>query len=372
MKITKVEAIHLSLAQTREIADGTQDALIVKVHTDEGIVGIGDAHSSPHVIKAIIEAPLSHLLCSGLARLIVGEDPLQRERLWHRMYRHSLFYGRRGAAIHAISGIDTALWDIAGKAAGQPIYKLLGGGFCEKVRAYASVLFGDTPEETAERAREAKQRGFTAAKFGWGPIGQDLKTDLAHLAAAREALGNDIDLLVDIGCLWDAKTAIQRAKAFEQFNIFWLEEPLPPDDLDGYARLSQATNVRIAAGEEESTRWGFADLMDRGKIDIVQPDVARAGGLSESMRIAYMAHQRNKPCVPHAWGTESIIATSLHLIASIPNHLFLEYCIAKSPLRDDLFRNPCKFENGYAYVPQGPGLGVELDEEVVEKYRVQH
>ena len=175
---------------------------------------------------------------------------------------------------------------------------------------------------------------------------------------------------MDIGCLWDAKTAIQRAKLFEQFNIFWMEEPLPPDDYEGYGQLSQAANVRIAAGENECTRWGFADLLDRGKIDVVQPDVARAGGLSESLRIAYMASRRNRPCVPHAWGTESIIAASLHLIAAIPNSLFLEYCIAKSPIRDDLFLNPCKFENGYVYVPQGPGLGVELNEEVVAKYRV--
>jgi len=369
MKITDVEAIHLSLAKVEERADGTQDTLIVKVHTDAGITGIGEVDSSPHVAKAIIEAPTSHSIAHGLKYLVVGEDPLEIEKIWDKMYHGSIYYGRRGAAIHAMSGIDIALWDIKGKALGQPVYKLMGGGYLKKVRAYASTLFGKTPKETGEIGRKYRDQGFTAVKFGWDPMGQDEKTDIALVREARKGVGEDVDLLIDAGLCWDAKTAIQRARKFQDYNIYWLEEPLHPDDLDGYAKLSEAVDVRIAAGEEESSRASYIDLMDRGKIDVVQVDVTRAG-LTESRRVAFLAHDRKLPCVNHSFKTDVNLAASLHFLASVPNSFILEFSVATSPLREKLALEPLKMKDGYVEVPDKPGLGVELNQKIVDKYRV--
>src|SRR5213592_4178580 len=199
MKITRIEAIHLRLPEVNERCDGSQETLIVKVHTDAGLTGVGEVDSSALVAKAVIEAPLSHKICRGLAQCVLGQDPFETERLIHRMYEGSIFFGRQGAAIQAMSGIEIALWDIAGKATGRPVYQLLGGGFRKTFRAYASILFGDTPAQTERIARElagqavAERSGatpsFRAVKFGWGPMGQSEESDLAHVRAAREGLG---------------------------------------------------------------------------------------------------------------------------------------------------------------------------------------
>src|SRR4051794_37667196 len=196
MKITEVEAIYLTLPDMDERCDGTQDTLVVRVHTDEGVTGIGEVDSSPLVAKAIIEAPTSHAIARGLRQCVLGADPLEIALLWERMYQGSIFFGRGGAAQQAISGIDMALWDIAGKAFGQPVYKLLGGGFQTRLRAYASILFGDTPDETYAIGRRFAAQGFTGVKFGWGPIGQSEAGDLAHVRAARRGIGDDVDLMI--------------------------------------------------------------------------------------------------------------------------------------------------------------------------------
>src|SRR5205809_7581218 len=188
MRITRVESIHLRLPDVNERCDGSQETLVVKVHTDEGIVGVGEVDSSSLVAKAIIEAPLSHKICRGLAECVLGQDPFEIDRLIHRMYEGSIFFGRQGAAIQAMSGIEIALWDIMGKATGRPVYHLLGGRFREKFRAYASILFGDTPQETERIAGGLVKQGFRAVKFGWGPMGQSEAGDLAHVRAARQGL----------------------------------------------------------------------------------------------------------------------------------------------------------------------------------------
>jgi L-alanine-DL-glutamate epimerase-like enolase superfamily enzyme len=249
VKITDVEAIYLRLPRVKELCDSGQDALIIRVRTDAGITGIGEVDSAPLAVKGAIEGPFSHTTACGLREIVLGEDPFETEYLWHKMYRMSIYGGRRGVGLHAISGIDMALWDIKGKALGMPVWKLLGGGFHKRIRAYASVLFGPTPEETGAIARRLRDRGFTAVKFGWEPMGPDEKTDIALVREARQGLGDAPDLMIDAGLVWDAKTALQRARAFSQYNIYWLEEPLLPDDYAGYARLSQATEVRIAACE---------------------------------------------------------------------------------------------------------------------------
>src|SRR5215510_14000772 len=202
MTITDVEALHLRLPNIEEIADGTQDVLVIRIHTDAGLVGIGEVSSQSYVCKAIFEAPRSAERRHGLAHLLLGQDPLDVEGLWQRMYYHTNRYGRRGAAIHAISGADIALWDLRGKILGKPVCEMLGGQKRASVRAYASYLFGDSPEETQELANQAVDLGLTAVKFGWGVFGKDAGTDLAHVEAARRAVGNNRELMVDAGHVW--------------------------------------------------------------------------------------------------------------------------------------------------------------------------
>ncbi len=366
-----MEAIYLRLPQVKQQCDSGQDALIVKVSTDAGITGIGEVDSAPLAVKGAIEGPFSHTTASGLRELVIGEDPFQTEYLWYKMYRRNIYGGRRGVGLHAISGIDMALWDIKGQALGQPIWRLLGGGFHKKIRAYASSLFGATPEETGERARRFRDRGFTAVKFGWDPMGQDEKTDIALVREARRGLGPQPDLMIDAGLVWDAKTAIQRARAFSEYNIFWLEEPLLPDDYEGYRKLSEATEVRIAAGEEESNRLSFLDLMDRGKIDIVQVDLTRVGGFTEAMKVASLAVDRGLPVVNHGFTTYLNVAAALHFLNSIPNSFIVEFVAEEgTTLRDQITRQKIVAQDGWLEIPQAPGLGMELDEEAVARYRV--
>jgi L-alanine-DL-glutamate epimerase-like enolase superfamily enzyme len=371
MKITRIETLYLRLPDVKEQCDSGQDVLIVRVETDAGITGIGEVDSSPMAAKWAIDGPFSHTTASGLAHLVVGEDPFETEKIWHKMYRGNIYGGRRGIGVHAMSGIDMAIWDIKGKALGMPVWKLLGGGFRKSIRCYASSLFGATPEETGERARRFAGQGFTAVKFGWDPMGQDEQTDRALVKKAREGLGDKVDLLIDAGLVWDAKTAIQRARAFEESNIFWLEEPLRPDDYEGYRKLSQATSVRIAAGEEESNRLSFLDLMDRGQIDIVQVDLTRCGGFTEAMKIASLAADRGLPVANHGFTTYINVVAALHWLNAIPNALICEFVAeAGTTLRDRITRQRVVAKDGYLEIPTEPGLGIDLDEDAVAQYRI--
>jgi L-alanine-DL-glutamate epimerase-like enolase superfamily enzyme len=369
MKITDVEAIWLQLPVVDERCDGTQDTLVVRVHTDAGITGVGEVDSSPMVAKAIIEAPLSHAIARGLRQCVVGQNPLDIAVLWDRMYQGTIFFGRGGAAQQAISGVDMALWDIMGKALGMPVYQLLGGAFHTRLRAYASNLFGDTPEATFEQAQRLVDQGFGAVKFGWGPMGQSEALDIALVRAARAGLGDRVDLMIDAGLCYDASTAIRRAHQFAEFRPFWLEEPLHPDDLEGYARLVQNSPLRIAAGEQETTLQGFTALIDAG-LDVLQPDVARVGGISRAVEIGRLTAQHRRLCVNHSYKTGISIAASLHFLAALPNASLLEYCVEQSALRQTLTRQTFPLVDGFVAVPQEPGLGVELDETVVAQYRV--
>lgn len=370
MKITDVEAIYVRLPQVKEQCDSGQDALIVKVHTDEDITGIGEVDSAPLAVQGAILGPFSHTTASGLRHLLIGEDPFETERLWHKMYRANIYGGRFGVGFHAMSGIDMALWDIKGKKLGMPIWKLLGGGFRKKMRCYASVLFGNTPEETRDIAGRLSGQGFTAVKFGWGPMGEDAATDVALVAKAREGLGKSIDLMVDAGLPWDAKTAIQRAHAFSEHGIFWLEEPLSPDDYEGYRKLSQATAVRIAAGEEESGRNTFRRLIEEGNIDVVQVDLTRCGGFTEAMKIAALARDHGLPVANHGFTTYINVAAALHWLNSIPNALIAEFVTQENTnLREFVTRQKIRAKDGYLDIPEEPGLGIELDEAAVAKFR---
>jgi L-alanine-DL-glutamate epimerase-like enolase superfamily enzyme len=371
MKITRVEPIYLRLPVVSERCDGSQDTLVVRVHTDAGIVGVGEVDSSPLVAKAVIEAPMSHKIARGLAECVIGQDPCEIDLLIHRMYEGSIFFGRQAAAIQAMSGVEIALWDIFGKAVKRPVYQLLGGGFRKKFRAYASILFGDTPTETEQIGRKLVEQGFRAVKFGWGPMGQSEQSDIAYVAAARRGIGAGTELMVDAGLAWDTATAIRRAKQFEQFNLTWLEEPLHPDNVIGYGRLCASNPpMRIAAGEQICDVKEFRQLMDVGGIDVAQVDVTRVGGLARSKQIGWDTAERHRLCVNHSYKTGINIAASLHFVAALPNTHYFEYCVEQGALRQTLTKQRFPIVDGDISVPEEPGLGIELDEKVVEKYRV--
>lgn len=370
MKIVDVEALYLRLPEVKEQTDSSQDALLVKITTDEGIIGWGEVDSSPFVIKAVIEAPYSHTLARGLRHSLIGEDPLRTDYLWEKMYRDTIYFGREGAAIQAMAGVDIALWDIKGKAHGEPIWSLLGGTR-NPIRAYSSNLFCSTPEATAERAQQQVGIGYSAVKFGWEPFGRgSVADDRRYLQSLRSAIGEDIDLIVDVGLVWDAATTIQRCHEFEEFNLFWIEEPLPPDDILGYREVSEHVVQRVAAGEEESTVAGHRRLIEEGAIGLAQIDLTRCG-ITQSLKIADLAHDNGIPIANHCFTTDINVAAALHLLASIPNALILETCAEESILAHDLVTEPIPVIEGYASPPEGPGLGVEPDLALIERYLVR-
>jgi L-alanine-DL-glutamate epimerase-like enolase superfamily enzyme len=274
-----------------------------------------------------------------------------------------------------MSGIDMALWDVMGKATGRPVYQLLGGKHRDEVRAYASTLFPADPTNTEHMRREARDAlddGFTAIKFGWGGFGRRRADDVALVGAAREELGPEFDIMVDAGMVWqdDVKGGIRTTNAIDEaHDIFWIEEPVFADNVDGYRRFSRACETRVVGGEEEYTVYGFRDFVDRGEVDGVQPDVARSGGITHMEKIATLAAERGIPLYPHGYSTNLIIAANLHLIAANRNAPLLEYCVEDSPLRWDVTVEDFPVEDGVVAVPDEPGLGVTLDRDTLDRYR---
>jgi len=372
MKITRVEAIELRLPE-KEISEAkyssAQDAMVVKVHTDEGIVGIGDSFSLPHVVKAMVEAPLSGASATGLARLITGMNPLDIRPINHLLQARNIRLGRRGIICHAIAAIDIALWDIAGKYYNQPVYQLLGGAFHRKLRAYASILFGPDGKATAEIGKRWVDEGFTAVKFGWTPMGQSEKLDLELVEGGRRGVGEKNDLIVDAGCCWDANTAIKRAQQFQDYNVLFLEEPLNRENVEGYHKLTSVSPIPIAAGEGEAGRFSHQSFIERSGINIVQIDVENTG-LTEACRVADFAEDRGVKVVNHFYTNTIGSAAGLHFLASRQSAFIMEYCVEETPIRWDLTRQKMPVVDGCVEVPEGPGLGVDLDEEVIERYRV--
>ena len=375
MKITDVEAVVLRQAAVDEgIADGSQDDLVIVVSTDEGLTGIGEVDSAPEAVQALVHQRGSHAVATGLRDALVGQDPLDVERLWNRMYRSVIYVGRRGIAIHAISGIDIALWDLKGKAIGRPVCELLGTPVRDRVRAYASMLMPETPEETTERVTALREQGFTAVKLGWGPLGRDADHDVRLAAAAKEAGGEGTEIMIDagLGYVADAAKAIRVARELEELDVYWLEEPFEPDEYEAYAELADTVDITVAAGEQDATRWGFRELIERGHVDLVQPDVTRCGGITETLRIAELARAHGVPTVPHAWKSGIIKAASLHVNAVLPDATFQEYCVADTEINTRLTRQRLPLEaDGCVAVPTAPGLGVDLDPDVFDSLRVE-
>jgi L-alanine-DL-glutamate epimerase-like enolase superfamily enzyme len=280
-----------------------------------------------------------------------------------------------------ISGADLALWDIGGKALGLPVCKLLGAQYRDRVKAYASTIFRPTPDDMKQAVNGYLEQGFRAIKFGWGAFGYDLELDLRLVRAARQAAGPGVGLMVDGG--WygvryadpyrprSLKDWIRLAQALEELDIFWLEDFLHPENIQGYAEVAGAiSRLRIAAGEQASGLAEFERLAVEGKVDTLQPDLSRCGGLTVGKQIADFALRREIDCVPHAWLTDLLKAASLHLNAYLMNSLYLEFNVSSASLLNQLCKQPIQMVDGMIPVPQGPGLGVEVDEEVVERYRM--
>lgn len=373
MKITNVEAIILRQpGEILMIGDGSQDTVLIKIETDEGITGWGECDSSPYVVKTIVDCPPSHVVCRGLKDILMGQDPFDVEKIWNDMYRGSYYYGRRSVGIHAMSGIDIALWDIMGKAAGRPVHKLLGGRINSRLRAYASMLMPDTEEEVVQKAKEYMAKGFTAIKFGWGALGESREKDIRLVKAAREAMGEEADLMLDIGYLWkSSKYAEMMCKELEPFHPYWIEEPIISDDVQGFSRLTPKTTLRIASGEELTGLYEFRELIEKGGVDIVQPDMSRCGGITIAKKIAGMALLNGIELCPHAFKSGILMAASIQLLAAYKGTPLLEYCSQETVLSKGLLKNHFALQmDGTVEVPDTPGLGIEVDEAAVAKYRI--
>ena len=373
MRITNVEVFVLKSPGLYTSPQGTEEPSgptymgLVKVSTDAGISGYSDMETSAPVAKAAVDAPRwsePGMECfDGLASLLIGENPLEVERLWYKMYRGSVYYGRRGVAIQALSAIDIALWDIMGKFYGQPIHVLLGGKWRDKVRCYASTLFRPTPDAMREAAQGYLDQGFTAIKFGWGVFGQDPSLDLRLVEAARQAIGGKHDLLIDTGWFVERtpKQAIQLVRALEQYRPFFVEELLHPEDYDGYRQVAEAVDTLIACGEQEATEWGFRQLIDRAGIDVLQPDLTRCGGFTTARKIVHMAELANRLVIPHSWCSDLLTAASLHLNAFQRRAVFVEFNISQGPLSRAMEKVQLRMVDCYLEVPTAPVLGVEVN-----------
>lgn len=367
MKIASVEALHMRAPKVELKADGTQEVLVVRIVTDTGLTGHGEAVSNATVAKAIVEAPMSAPFRHGLRAVLLGTDPCDPVARWHDMFEATRWYGRRGAAMHAISAVDTALWDIAGQAAGRPCHALWGTRR-SRIRAYASVLFPDTPLDAARLAERCLAAGFTAIKFGWNAFGKDEAWDIRTLAEIRRAIGEDVALMVDAGRCWTADEALRRApRLIDEFGLLWLEEPLHEDDVAGYRRLAAAVAGRIAAGETEETEGFFERLIEAG-VRVIQPDVGRCGGLTVARRLSSRAHRANLWCVPHCFGTGVNLAASLQWMAAAEDAPFNEYPLTESPLRNELVVGLPRLVDGWVDVSDAPGLGITLDDAVARRF----
>tara|TARA_R110002111_G_scaffold2705_3_gene17888 strand:- start:11931 stop:13094 length:1164 start_codon:yes stop_codon:yes gene_type:complete len=369
MKIIEIKCQILRIPQVEAKTASSQDAVIIRVRTDNGLEGIGEADASPEVVKAIIDAPFSHNIACGLREILIGENPLETDRLWQKMYQQTMYFGRTSVTIAAMGAIDMALWDIKGKHFNEPIHRLLGGKRRNQIQAYASILFGANGAETAVIGQRLVDLGYSAMKFGWEPMGESAAVDIDLVRGARKGIGNDATLMIDAGCVWDARTALQRAQAFAEYNIEWLEEPLAQSDIDGYVWLRDRSPVRIAAGEGECGRESFRPLIERHAFDVYQVDLAR-NGFTEAAYIKNRVEEIGAMLCNHCYTTPITVAASLHWLSTCKTEYLFEDCVENSPLRNELTHETIQASDGWITVPDGPGLGITLNEDIVAKYLV--
>jgi len=328
---------------------------LIEIITDDGVTGVGSVFTSAGLVEGAIDV---------FRRLLVGASALDPAAVSETLHENTFWQGRGGSITHAISGIDIALWDIFGNVTGQPISRLLGGRHRERIKPYGSLLM-DEPDQLRETLQRGMARGFRAFKIGWGPFGRvDSKTDERIIKAARETVGPDIELMVDSGgsdAFWPHgyKWALQTARMLSNYDIAWFEEPLRPDDLEGYIRLTENAPLPIAGCEVLTRRQNFLPWIERAAVDYIQPDVTKVGGLTEAFRIAQYANDHSVLFVPHGWNTAVGLAADLQLVAATGNARWVEY-ITPAPYIEDILAEPIRMDDdGMIRIPEGPGLGLQ-------------
>jgi len=366
VKITDVKTIRLRATipaegqvLSRSGVRNTRSTTLVQVETDDGVSGIGSCSGNGELIEIIIEKVLKPLL--------VGMDPTAIEDIWDRAYMrggHKEF-GTRGIGIVALSGVDIALWDILGKVRGLPIYQLLGGKCRDKVPVYATALYPEDPSRVARRARGFADQGFHGVKI---KVGFDLDQDIRIVRAVRQELGKDFIIMTDANQGYSVDVALKASDAFAECGAFWLEEPLFVEDIEGHAILREKGKTPIAVGENLHTRYAFENFIVRQAVDFIQPDVARAGGISEIKKITALAAKHKVPVSFHTWGDGVALAASVHLSAALRDCIVMELDYTYNPLREELLRAPFEVHEGYLIPPEKPGLGIELSQDALQKF----
>lgn len=366
MKITDVKTIRLR-AQippdgqvfSRSGVRNSRSATLVQVDTDEGIFGLGSCSGNGELIEVIVAKVLKPLL--------IGMDPTDIDAIWDKAYvrgGHKEF-GTRGIGVVALSGVDVALWDILGKARGMPLYRLLGGKCRDKVPVYATALYPEEPSQVAKRARAFAEQGFQGVKI---KVGFDLDQDIRIVRAVREELGKDFIVMTDANQGYSVDVALKASEAFADSGAFWLEEPLFVEDIEGHALLREKGNTPIAVGENLQMSYAFENFIARGAVDFIQPDVARAGGITEIRKITALAAKHKVPVSFHTWGDGVALAASIHLSAALKDCIVMELDYTYNPLREELLSDPFEVQNGYLIPPEEPGLGIELNQTALERF----
>ena len=380
MKITDIHAYVVSQQLDRgesfaysQYWYNTRTVMLLKMETDEGVTGWGEAFGPAVVNKAIID----HVY----KPIVMGRDPFDSEVIWEELYNRLRDHGQKGVTVEAISAIDIALWDIKGKALNLPVYKLLGGSPRARIMPYATGLYRrNHPDMTRELVKEAEgyaEQGFKAIKL---KIGFGIEEDVRTLREIRKALGEKILLMADANHAYNANNAIKLSRKMEDYDIFWFEEPVPPEDIDGYIEIRANTSIPIAGGEAEFTRYGFSNLLQRRAVDIVQPDCCVTGGISEFRKIVTLAAINNIQCYPHIWGSAIALFTGVHCAFSLPHFppslypgdVLLELDRTPNIFREELSRTKLDFKDGYVSLPEGAGLGIDVDEELIAEYEVTY
>ena len=366
MKITDIKTIRLRAMVpvegqifSRSGIRNSRSATLVQIETDEGITGIGSCSGNGELIEVIIDKVLTPLL--------IGMDPTEIDAIWDKAYfrgGHKEF-GTRGVGVVTMSGIDIALWDILGKVRGVPLHDLLGGKVREKVPVYATALYPEQPSKVAKRARGFAEQGFHGVKI---KVGFDLDQDIRIVRAVRQELGKDFVVMTDANQGYTLDVALKATDAFADCGAYWLEEPLFVEDIEGHAILRERGKTPVAVGENLNMCYAFENFIVRGAVDFIQPDVARAGGITEIRKITGMAAKHKVPVSFHTWGDGVALAASVHLAAALQECIVMELDYTYNPLREELLREPVKFENGYLIPLEKPGLGVELDQQALQKF----
>jgi len=369
MKIKEIKALGLRHGTpeggwSNELTQEDCVHTLIAVLTDEGLTGLGSVFTNDELVKSALEV---------MKDLYLGENALEPERVSEKLHQHTFWLGRGGSLTHTISGIDIALWDILGKATGQPVGRLLGGRYRERVKPYASLLMRE-PQEMAEVLSAVRAEGFKAFKIGWGPFGRVNATiDEAIVRSARETIGPDSLLMVDAGgsdAFWNNgyKWALRTAEMLADYDVAWFEEPLAPDALEEYIHLRRQSAVPISGGEVLTRRQSFYPWISRGAFDIVQPDVTKVGGISEERRIGWMAQENGVRFIPHGWNTVIGLAADLQLSSAFSDTDLVEY-LTGSPYVDEIGTSKWSLDkDGMLAIPDKPGLGIELDPEALTNY----